>query len=128
MHMSLKKSLEKLKAAIMMSELDPNVSGDATAPQENYDRRKKSAERDCEKKHGNNTDAYNKCMFVWYKNEGKCCCRTVGSECQCTVTVSKSYTGGTTVSDSYSYTEPGPCTARSGPPSLPGISCRNCTP
>ena len=125
--MSLKKSLEKLKAAIMMSEPDPDVSGDATTPQERYDRLKKSVEKSCEKKHGSNTPAYNRCMFAWYASKGKTCCRTVGNECQCTVTVEMTYTGGTVVSDSYSYTEPGACELpRNGPRSTPGISGRQC--
>ena len=121
--MSLKKSLEKLKAAIMTSEVDPNVSGDATTPQQNYDRAKKAAQERCEDRHPNDPEAYNKCMFVWYKNQkqGKCCCKTVGNECQCTVTVSGSYIS----TDSYSYTEPGACVGTSGasPPSLPGVNC-----
>ena len=127
--MSLKKSLEKLKAAIMMSEVDPNVSGNPTTPQQNYDRAKEAAQRRCQQKHPNDQEAYNRCMFVWYASKGKTCCKTVGNECQCTVTVEINYTSGTVVSDSYSYTEPGACTIpRNGPVSLPGISGRNCSP
>lgn len=133
--MSLKKSLEKLKAAIMMSETpaDTSISNNATTPQEQYDRSKRAAEQRCQSRHPNDQEAYNRCMFNWYRSNGKCCCKTVGGECQCTVKVNKTYTGGTVVSDSYTYTTPGPCIQNSNgvdvaPSTLPGIICRDCNP